>query len=145
MKPAHNRTSKNLGENFTYFKESYNIIDLLLLLCVGVFIYAASKLFPDESFCLIKNIFHLPCPGCGMTRAFNCIFSGDLTGAFYYNSLSIPLFCFIIMSLIWVLADIIRKDNSYRRSMNKLRKPAFIIALILITIVNWIFNIYKDI
>lgn len=41
--------------------------------------------------CAIKQIVGLPCPGCGMTRAFTHFFQLDLKGAFYYH----PLFFLI--------------------------------------------------
>ena len=37
--------------------------------------------------CIFKLITGLPCPGCGMTRAFLHFFHGDLQGAFYYHPL----------------------------------------------------------
>ncbi|MFD1900312.1 DUF2752 domain-containing protein [Enterococcus termitis] len=37
--------------------------------------------------CVFKNIFGIPCPGCGMTRAFIHVFQLDLKGAFYYHPL----------------------------------------------------------
>ncbi|KAF1300172.1 MULTISPECIES: DUF2752 domain-containing protein [Enterococcus] len=43
--------------------------------------------------CFFKAITGLPCPGCGMTRAFLHFFSGDFTGAFYYH----PLFWLVAL------------------------------------------------
>lgn len=37
--------------------------------------------------CIFKAVTGLPCPGCGMTRAFLHLFRGDLEGAFYYHPL----------------------------------------------------------
>ena len=34
--------------------------------------------------CPLLFFFGIPCPFCGMTRAFLCLLSGDLTTAFYY-------------------------------------------------------------
>ncbi len=43
--------------------------------------------------CLFKLIFKIPCPGCGMTRAFISLFCLDLSGAFFLNPMvfSLPL------------------------------------------------------
>lgn len=37
------------------------------------------------SVCLVKDFLHLPCPGCGMTRALACVFHGRFLDAFHYN------------------------------------------------------------
>ena len=37
--------------------------------------------------CPLLFFFGIPCPFCGMTRAFLCLLSGDLTTAFYYHPL----------------------------------------------------------
>lgn len=49
---------------------------LILLLCVG-------GLIP----CGIKFIFGIPCPSCGITRAYLSLFKGDIGSAFLYHPL----------------------------------------------------------
>ncbi|HYX25773.1 MAG TPA: DUF2752 domain-containing protein [Thermoanaerobaculia bacterium] len=34
-----------------------------------------------SSICLLRRVFHLPCPGCGMTRAFAALAKGDWSAA----------------------------------------------------------------
>lgn len=34
-----------------------------------------------SSICLLRRFFHLPCPGCGMTRAFAALAKGDWSAA----------------------------------------------------------------
>jgi hypothetical protein len=51
-----------------------------------------------RSVCLIRNLFGVKCPGCGMTRALSCVFHGDFKRAFHYNKLVVivfPLLCYI--------------------------------------------------
>jgi len=48
--------------------------------------------------CLIRNLFGIKCPGCGMIRAMSYIFHGDLKGAFHSNKLVVivfPLLCYV--------------------------------------------------
>ncbi|NLZ47488.1 MAG: DUF2752 domain-containing protein [Clostridiales bacterium] len=48
----------------------------------------------NRSICLFYNITGVPCPGCGMTRAFLHLFKGNILQAFKYNPL-FPLVIFI--------------------------------------------------
>lgn len=43
--------------------------------------------------CPFRYIAGIPCPGCGMTRAWICLSRGDIDGAFFFHPLwSFPLF-----------------------------------------------------
>lgn len=46
--------------------------------------------------CPLKLFFGIPCPLCGITRAFFALFSGDIAGAFYYH----PLWPLILVAII---------------------------------------------
>jgi len=63
--------------------------------------------------CLFKNFSGLPCPGCGMTRAYLSLFKFDLASAFYYH----PLFLLPVM----VAIIIIFKKNEFFMRLYKSR------------------------
>ncbi len=49
--------------------------------------------------CLFKNFTGIPCPGCGMTRAFFSLAKLDFSTAFYYHPLFLlPVFVGVIMA-----------------------------------------------
>lgn len=53
--------------------------------------------------CLIKNLFGIECPGCGMTRAISSIFHWDFISAFRYNLMVVivfPLLCYVYIKNI---------------------------------------------
>lgn len=69
--------------------------------------------------CPIKYFWHIPCAGCGMTRAWKSVLQGDLQKAFYFH----PLFLtvpFMGGMLIW--GDLISK---------KLKRYFWLVMLIL--------------
>lgn len=49
--------------------------------------------------CPIRRFFGVPCPSCGISRAYTLLFQGDLRGAFYY----FPLFL-IVPPVLFLLA-----------------------------------------
>lgn len=93
--------------------------------------------------CVFKNIFHFPCPACGMTRAFIAILSLDFKTAISYNILSIPLFLIIIISFIINIIDIIFNKKYLDKITQLIIKHYYIIIILLI--LSWIINIYQNI
>lgn len=56
--------------------------------------------------CAMKQIFGIPCPGCGGTRAIKCLLSGDILNAIYYNAFAVYS---IIGYLIFLISQILQK------------------------------------
>ena len=71
----------------------YRIIDCLLLLIFCVIVYILK--IP----CIIKAVFDIECPGCGLTRAYTSFFQLDIKKAFEYNPMfwSIPIIFLIYL------------------------------------------------
>lgn len=52
--------------------------------------------------CPLYFMFGIPCPGCGMTRAFISLLKFDISQAFYYHPLfPVVIVCGIVMVLIY--------------------------------------------
>ena len=58
--------------------------------------------------CPFFNLFHIPCPGCGLTRSMILLFQGKWLESIRYNVLGIPLF---VCCLIYLVAFIIKKNK----------------------------------
>ena len=85
------------------------------------------------SLCLFKNLFGVPCPGCGMGRAFLFIGHGDIYQAFRMNPNSLPAFSLVI--LFWIneaLSLVFKKEIIIR--MNLIEKEVVIGLVILSTL-----------
>ena len=92
---------------------------------IGVIALTLSFIGSKASLCLFYNKFHVPCPACGITRAFKSLLSGDIIGAFNNHPLfwTVPLMPFIaaikkekyfyIFGIIFIVVWIIRLINTY--------------------------------
>ena len=94
--------------------------------------------------CIFKSIFNIPCPGCGLTRAFKELFKFNISKALYYNILSIPILIFFIYWFILLIKDIIKKESTSINKILYLFKKYYILIIILL-IISWILNIYHKI
>lgn len=54
-----------------------------LIMGIILFYIGFQKLFPIG--CPFKYFLHIPCAGCGMTRAWQSVMMGDFSKAFYYH------------------------------------------------------------
>lgn len=115
----------------------------LVVLPLASAVFAVSALWrpadlPGLVLCPFRAVTGLPCPGCGMTRAFCALGHGDLSGAFGYNALA-P-FVFAAALLVWAhaLATVLKLDSA-RAALERLkptqRAASFMLA---VTLVWWV-------
>ncbi len=115
-----------------------NIV-ILIPLCVLFVILFVNKI---EIPCMFKSIFGFSCPTCGMTRAIKEIFKANLLGALKYNVLSVFIFCFIIISYIFIIYDITKNTRKYIDFMNKVLTKYWYSILIILFVMFFINNIF---
>jgi len=106
-------------------KEKSSKIILLVLLIVYFFV-AYSVMNHYNISCVFKEIFGVPCPGCGMTRAFLSLMKLDIYGAFRHN---IVIF-FIPYVFMYVFFNFKHKIHN-----------VFLSIIAAITIINWAIKI----
>ncbi|MBP5322934.1 MAG: DUF2752 domain-containing protein [Bacteroidaceae bacterium] len=70
---------------------AYFLVGLLLRL------YTSVNILPP---CLWTAIFHVHCPGCGMTRACLRLMQFDFAGAWHANPLTIPVIVGILAAIV---------------------------------------------
>jgi hypothetical protein len=113
----------------------------VLTLTSAVFAVSAvwsPKDLPGFVLCPFRAVTGLPCPGCGMTRAFCSIGHGDFAGAFGFNVLA-P-FVFLAALLLWAhaLATLLKLDPA-RAALERLRPtPSATRAMLAVTLVWWV-------
>lgn len=103
----------------------YIIINIFILVIIYLFYLKGIRI------CLIYNVFHVPCVGCGLTRAIICLLQGDFIKSIQYNLLAIPI-CFIYsLMTVWYIIDAIKEKNSLQEFLNKNKKKIIVICIIL--------------
>jgi hypothetical protein len=127
---------------------------LLMVLSLSGYSWLAFHIYSEKQnsttgqVCIFKYTTNLPCPSCGTTRSVLEILEGNFLRAFYINPLGFVLFLGLLILPIWVTKDVLQKKRSLLRfylQFEKLiiREP-IAISLIIIILLNWGWNIYKD-
>ena len=116
------------------------IINLIILLSGTLFIFIiVTWKFNVE--CLFKKMFHISCPGCGLTRSFRAILNLDFINAFKYNILGIPLFILCIIYTILLIKDIITGEGTANKWIIRIFSKYYILIICLFIISMVINNI----
>ncbi len=79
---------------------------IIITLIIAVFI---ALLYFSGIGCVYRYFFNVPCPGCGMTRAFICLLKFDFKGALEYN--------FMIYSMPLVYAMFLTDGKLFRKKL----------------------------
>jgi hypothetical protein len=103
----------------------------------------------NESFevCLIKHTTTIPCPSCGSTRSIISLTKGNFAEALKINPLGYIVAFIMFSAPIWMAIDMLTKRKTlfefYQKIETYLKKPQYAIPLLLLVIINWIWNITK--
>jgi len=76
----------------------------------GLFLLLVSAQVP----CAFAHIFHLPCPGCGSTRAMLALASGDLHALLRYNPLAPFMSALLLVLVVQALASLLATGTFHR-------------------------------
>ena len=100
-----------------------------LIFVFGVILYIfILRIF--NSTCIIKEVLHIPCPGCGMTRAIFSALRFDFVQAFAYH----PLFPLVPLIFLYFIFD--------GRLIKKSVDITLIIAMFAAFLVVWILRLF---
>lgn len=75
-----------------------------------------------------------------MTRAFKLILQGNILASLQYNLLAIPLFIFIILSMIFLVVDIIKNQTEYLAYIERISQK-YGVWIVLAVLIVWMCNI----
>ena len=97
--------------------------------------------------CWIKQIYHIPCPACGSTRAINSLLTGNIIESLLINPIGILIVTLMTIIPVWCLFDFILKKNSVWRFYlfieDKLKNKLILYPFLFLILINWCWNIIK--
>lgn len=120
-------------------KRVYKSIFLLLEGILFVLLFIVKINIP----CFFKTYFHVPCIGCGMTRAFDALFHFKVLDSISYNILAIPLFIFFILLNGYIIYDIYHNKDKVIIFLNKVVNNYKIVLGI--CAITFVINLYNGI
>jgi len=128
------------------------LYSLLLIACFTGYVYLFYTLYTVSSetvrVCIIKNVTGYPCPSCGTTRAVALLLEGKAATSLGVNPFGIIVAVIMTVFPIWIMADLFLKKNTfytwYKKTEATIRKPGYAMVLILLVLLNWLWNIYKN-
>jgi hypothetical protein len=127
-----------MSKNKISQKQSYAKTVLFFLL--GGFCVALICVFDIPTFCVWKKIFHIPCAGCGLTRAFKLAWTGDFWQATQMNILFVPLCLGTLTFLICFLVQIIFRKPVLFFVTRFVATKRVMASIIVLTILSFIYN-----
>lgn len=123
--------------------------------CISGYVWLAYHIWSDitssesAGVCLIKNVLHIPCPSCGVTRSVLLLLQGDIYAALMINPLGILISIGMLILPAGIITDLLTGrtylHTAYQYSEKLLRRKYIAFPLILLVLLNWIWNITKDI
>lgn len=136
--------------NKIYFKKKYTVYERYIFILISIFVVFLYLIFteipaPDNHFsiCIFKNITGVPCAACGTTRGLKYFVRGYFEQAFYMNPLSYFTVIVAFVLIIWIIRDFIKKEETFFPFLAKKIPIPIIFIIIILTALNWYWNILK--
>lgn len=102
----------------------------------------------NSTICYFKNVTNIPCPSCGSTRSILLLLKGQIQESILINPLGLLIFIMLIILPIWILFDLMFKKESfyifYFKFEDSFKKPKYYIPFFIFIVINWIWNIKKQ-
>lgn len=115
------------------------ILKVIILILILIAYLILGKIFNIYLRCPIHEIFHVYCPGCGLTRMLLSILKLDFYQAFRYNPL---LFIMLPFSLLLLFENIYSESKNKKSMYKKIPNCIWYTIIVLLLIYGVLRNIY---
>lgn len=127
----------------------YIFLLIVITLAYGWLIYSNTNYSTTKPLgCLFKKITTYPCPSCGTTRSVSFLFQGDFSQALWLNPFGVIVGLAMLVIPIWIVIDFSKKSSSffvfYKATERYISKKPIALFLILLVLLNWYWNIKKN-
>ena len=131
-------------------RRKYWILSLLSLGAYGWIGFQLVDRHDTVGLCLLKATTGLPCPSCGTTRSVLLLLQGCIQEGILLNPLGLIAIALLLIIPIWILTDIFLQKQSliyvYTRAEKKIKGHRSVyLPLIVLIVLNWVWNIAKGI
>lgn len=96
---------------------------------------------------MIKDVTGYPCPSCGTTRAIKLLLQQRWIDSLSMNPFGFIVGLIMVIVPMWIVIDLVLKKETffkwYKKTETTVRIPLIAVILILLVLLNWIWNIYK--
>ncbi|MCL2840122.1 MAG: DUF2752 domain-containing protein [Defluviitaleaceae bacterium] len=114
---------------------------VLIAFGIGVAVIIVFATTPISIPCIFKLIFGIPCPACGLTRAFIYLLQFNLSAALRMNILLIPLLIGGTAFFVCAFVEQVTKRPALNRFNAFLAKKWIIAIAIALMLASWYYNI----
>lgn len=94
---------------------------------------------PLPELCMTRRLFRVPCPGCGMTRAFISIGHGAWKEAWFYNPVSFLAYFALVAQTPWRLMQL-RRLSLGKPDLEPLLLNTFLVVFVVLLLSQWLFR-----
>lgn len=133
-----------------------NLYTLLSVACIVGYIWLFYNISNDQlvenksiTVCFFKHITNISCPSCGTTRSVLTLIQGNLLESMYINPLGFLVGLIMLIVPIWIIFDYSTNKNTLFHFYNQievyLKNRLISFPLLIIVILNWIWNITKGV
>jgi hypothetical protein len=141
-----------LFKNNSILHMNRNKLYIFLLIIIGLgygwLIYSNNEQTTKPISCLFKKVTDYPCPSCGTTRSVSLLLNGQFQQAVFMNPFGYIVAVLMLVIPLWIGIDLIKKTASFYRIYllveKFISKKPIAIFLLLLVVLNWYWNIKKN-
>jgi len=140
-----NGLSPDAGFHFMVFGISFSI--LLLALVLGRIDWIFQKIIAENTglpgLCIFRNTTGLPCPGCGLTRAFVSAAHGNLALSLYFHRLGWLIILYTILQMLRHSGWLALRTRRFFIERLGLWLDRCLIPIVVLLMLNWFYNLAR--